>query len=93
MYFARLNDHWHCHFPEADLKTSIPRTLNLESDKKPIEIAKRGQGLKDLADKQALEHGITRGRGAINLHFTSGQYEELRGYDRDRRNLGRTVED
>lgn len=78
MYFAWVNDHWHCHFLEADLKTLIPRKLNFESDDKLIEMAQRGQGLKDLADKQALEHGIAGGRGAINLHLTPGQYESLK---------------
>lgn len=78
MYFARVNDRWHCHFLEADLKTPIARPLNFDLDHKLIEMAKRGQGLKDLADKQALDHGIASGRGAINLHLTPEQYEALK---------------
>jgi hypothetical protein len=78
MYFARVNDHWHCHFLEADLKTPISCGLTFASADKLYEMAKRGLALKDLADKQALEHGIATGRGAINLHLTSGQYEALK---------------
>jgi hypothetical protein len=53
MYFARVNDHWHCHFLEADLKNPISCGLTFASADKLYEMAKRGLALKDLADKQA----------------------------------------
>ena len=43
-----------------------------------VELAERGRGLKDLATKQALEHGIEMGRGGIHLHLTLEQYNKLK---------------
>jgi hypothetical protein len=76
--FPLIGGHWHCQFLEADLKTSLPRKLNFASDEKLFELAQRGRALKDLADKQALEHAISIGRGAVNLNLTAEQYEELK---------------
>src|ERR1035441_6867304 len=41
MYFM-LNHAWHCQFLEADLKTPLPRTLNLSTPEKVFELASRG---------------------------------------------------
>jgi hypothetical protein len=55
---------WYCQFLESDLRTSLHRTLTFATPGKIIEVAERGGGLKDLADRQALEVGIAKGRGA-----------------------------
>lgn len=78
MYFRLVGSRWQCWFLEADLKTPLPRKLCFASDDKLIDLANRGRALKDLADKQALEHGISTGHGALKLHLTSGQYEALK---------------
>ena len=41
MYFI-LREGWHCQFLEADLKTPLPKKLNLSSSQKVIEAAERG---------------------------------------------------
>ena len=78
MNYSLVDGHWRCHFLEADLKTPLRRKLHFYTDEKLIEMAKRGRALKDLADKQALEHGMATGRGSLNLHLTSSQYEALK---------------
>ena len=78
MSYALVKGIWHCQFLEADLKTSLPRKFSFASDEKLIELAKRGGALRDLADKQALERGMSTGRGSLNLHLTSEQYETLK---------------
>ena len=73
-----LWDGWYCQFLEADLKTALPRTFTFAIPEKIVELAERGRGLKDLATKQALEHGIQKGRGGIYLHLTLEQYNKLK---------------
>jgi hypothetical protein len=77
MYYM-LRDGWYCQFLEADLKTALPRTFTFATPEKIVEMAERGRGLKDLASKQALKHGIETGRGGIYLHLTNDQYNKLR---------------
>jgi hypothetical protein len=60
---------WYCQFLESDLRTSLHRTLTFATPGKIIEVAERGGGLKDLADRQALEVGIAKGRGGIYLEL------------------------
>ena len=62
---------------EADLRTSLPRKLHFSTDDKLIEMAKRGRALKDLADRQALEMGMAKGKGAITLSLTQEQCAKL----------------
>ena len=77
MYYM-LRDGWYCQFLEADLKTALPRTFTFAAPEKIVELAERGRGLKDLASKQALEHGIETGRGGIFLHLTLEQNNKLK---------------
>jgi hypothetical protein len=77
MYYM-LRDGWYCQFLEADLKTPLPRKFTFATPEKIAELAERGRGLKDLATKQALEHGIGMGRGGIYLHLTNEQYNKLK---------------
>jgi hypothetical protein len=77
MYYM-LRDGWYCQFLEADLKTALPRTFTFATPEKIVDLAERGGGLKDLASKQALDHGIEKGRGGIYLHLTNEQYNRLK---------------
>ena len=76
MYFV-LRDGWHCQFLEADLKTPLPRTFRFATPE-VVKLAERGRGLKDLATRQALEHGTETGRGGLYLDPTKEQYMKLR---------------
>jgi hypothetical protein len=69
---------WHCQFLEADLKTPLPRKLTFASPDKIVELVKRGGGFKDLADRQAFDHGIAIGRGGAYLNLTDEQYAALK---------------
>jgi hypothetical protein len=71
-------DGWQCQFLEADLKTLLPRRLVFATDEKVTELVLRGGGLKDLADRQALESGLQKGTGGAYLYLTAKQYEELK---------------
>jgi hypothetical protein len=69
---------WYCQFLEADLKTSLPRKLNLDGSEKLIEMAKRGGGTPNLEADQMLRYGIQMGRGGVWLSLTEEQYQKLR---------------
>jgi hypothetical protein len=77
MYFM-LRDGWHCQFLEADLKTPLPKRLNLSSPQKVIETAERGGYNMNLEGRQALDHGIENGRGGVWLLLTEEQYQKLK---------------
>jgi hypothetical protein len=81
MHFM-LNQGWSCQFLEADLKTPLPRKLTFSSPDKILQLAEHAGALKDLAARQAIEHGIEMGRGGIYLTLTAEQYAKLktRGY-------------
>jgi hypothetical protein len=44
-----------------------------------VEMIRRGNGFRDLASKQAVEHAIMAGRGNVDLLLTQEQYERLVG--------------
>ena len=44
-----------------------------------VEMIRRGNGFRDLASKQAVEHAIMTGRGNVDLLLTPEQYEWLVG--------------
>jgi hypothetical protein len=69
---------WYCQFLEEDLKTSLPRKFTFATSDKVVELAEKGRGLKDSADRRALEHGISMGRGGVFLNLTSEQYAKLK---------------
>jgi hypothetical protein len=60
------------------LKTSLPRSFVFQDSIKVIEMALRGGAGKVLADRQAIEHGITLGRGSAWLNLTTEQYGKLK---------------
>jgi hypothetical protein len=72
------NQGWRCQFLEADLKTPLPRKLTFSSPDKILQLAEHAGALKDLAARQAIEHGIDKGRGGVYLMLTPEQYAKLR---------------
>jgi hypothetical protein len=64
MYFMERQG-WSCQFLEADLKTALPRKLNLDDPAKLIEMAERGGGLPNREADQMLRYGIKMGRGGV----------------------------
>src|ERR1035437_962098 len=72
-------DGWYCQFLEEDLKTSLPRKLTFATSAKILELAEHAGALRDLACRQAIEHGISVGRGGVWLMLTREQYAKLRG--------------
>lgn len=78
MYFQTQSG-WHCQFLEEDLKTPLPRKLNLLRQEKLFEIAEHGGYVLNLEGRQALQHAIEMGRGGIWLELTEEQYRKLKG--------------
>lgn len=76
-YFMQCNG-WHCQFLEQDLKTSAASPLILTSPEKIIELARRGGAEMKLEDVQAIEYGISIGRGSVWLNLTDEQYRKLK---------------
>jgi hypothetical protein len=69
---------WHCQFLEEDLKTALPRKLRFATPDKFVELAERTGALRDLACRQAVQHGISEGRGGVWLVLTGEQYDRLK---------------
>jgi hypothetical protein len=78
LHFMSGRKGWHCQFLEADLKTSLPRTLTFAGPEKIRELARRGEAWGDLESRQALEHAIEMGRGGMYLKLTPEQYARLK---------------
>ena len=76
MNFMR-RDGWSVTFLEADCKTSVGRRVAFTDPDRIIELAKRGGVTLDLSTRQAIEHGISMGRGSVWLFLTSDQYHRL----------------
>jgi hypothetical protein len=70
---------WHVVFFDSASKRRLSRELILEQDDKLYELAKRGQALRELADKQALDGAIQGGKGGLFLKLTDDQYRKLEG--------------
>ncbi len=77
MSFMQSNG-WYCQFLEADLKTPLPRKLTFAMPDKILQLAGHAGALKDLAARQAIEHGIAMGRGGVYLMLTREQYAKLK---------------
>jgi hypothetical protein len=73
-------------FPLAHVTPPRPRPLCLKSPDKVLELVERGGGFKDVAERQAFDHGIAVGRGGVYLSLTGEQYAALK-----RRNSGPTT--
>jgi hypothetical protein len=74
----RRREGWHCQFLEHDLKTPLPRTLNLTNAGKIYELAQRGNYSMNIEGRHAIDHAIEMGRGGIWLELTGDQYAKLK---------------
>jgi hypothetical protein len=72
-----LRDRWHCTFMEEDLRTKAARPRTFTNPDNMVEMIRRGNGFRDLASKQAVEHAIMAGRGNVDLLLTPEQYARL----------------
>ena len=54
-----LRQGWHCQFLEEDLKHALPRKLTFATPDKIMELVERTGALRDLACRQAVQHGIS----------------------------------
>jgi hypothetical protein len=77
MSFMLRGSGWYCQFLEEDLKTSLLRKLNFSTSAKILELTEHAGALRDLACRQAIEHGISVGRGGAWLMLTAEQYAKL----------------
>jgi hypothetical protein len=77
MHFMLANG-WYCQFLEQDLKTPAGKPLTLSSPEKILEMARRGGAEMKLEDIQAIEYGISTGRGSLWLNLTQEQYKRLK---------------
>lgn len=78
MNFMESRNGWHVSFLEADCQTSLPRKLTFNAPDK-IRVMHQRFGSQLLDDKNALEHGISIGRGGAWLTLNDEQYQKLIG--------------
>jgi hypothetical protein len=78
MHFILMPNGWRVTFLEEDLKTLLPRKVIFQDAIKVIEMALRGGAGKVLADRQAIEHGVSLGRGSAWLNLTKDQHDKLK---------------
>ncbi len=78
MHFMLIHKGWYCQFLMDDLKTSLGRKLTFKDPQKVFEMAKNGGADLSSADREALEFGIQRGRGAVWLNLTKDQMAKLK---------------
>ncbi len=62
---------------EEDLRTTAARPRAFTSSDTVVELIQRGNGFRDLASRQAVEHAIVAGRGNADLWLTPEQYLRL----------------
>lgn len=76
MNFMESRNGWRVSFTEADCQTSLPRKLTFGAPDK-IRTMHQRFGSELLVDKNALEHGISIGRGGTWLKLSEEQYRKL----------------
>ena len=74
-----LRERWLCTFMGEDLRTPVAPPRTFTNPDNMVEMIRRGNGFRDLASRQAVEHAITTGRGNVDLLLTPEQYERLVG--------------
>jgi hypothetical protein len=74
-FFSRCG--WCCQFLEEDLKTPLPRTFTFATSDKILQLAEHAGALRNLECRQAIEHGVSVGRGGVFLTLTADQYAKL----------------
>jgi hypothetical protein len=77
MSFEFGRGRWLCRFLERDMRTLLPRTLNLATADEVTALAGRGGGLSNQEVRQALSLAIANGRGGVFLSLTAHQYSRL----------------
>jgi hypothetical protein len=77
MQFTRGRE-WACEFVEESTRATI-RRVTVASPEKVREMAERGGALSNLESRQALEYGITTGRGIVTLKLSAEQLANLKG--------------
>ena len=77
MHFMETHKGWCCQFLMEDLRTSLRRKFVFQDSQKIVEMAQKGGADFTSADRQALEFGISRGRGAVWLNLTKEQLGKL----------------
>jgi hypothetical protein len=70
-------DRWYCTFTEQDLRTPAASARSFADPDNMVQMIRRGNGFRDLASKQAVEHAIIAGRGNVDLLLTDVQYAKL----------------
>ena len=76
-------DGWSVSFLEEDCKTSLPGHFVFQSELKILDLARHGGAEFNLGGRQAIEHGISIGKGSVWLKLTREQYAKLRSPDRN----------
>ena len=74
-FFSRSG--WYCQFLEEDLKTPLPRAFTFSTSDKILQLAEHAGALHNLECRQAIEHGVSVGRGGVFLMLTAEQYTKL----------------
>jgi hypothetical protein len=64
---------------EEDLQTLAAPPRTFKNPDNMVEMIRRGNGLRGLASKQAVEHAIMTARGNVDLLLKPEQYERLVG--------------
>jgi hypothetical protein len=77
MQFMMAKGGWAVSFLEEDCRTVLPRHLVFQSELKILDLAQHGGAEFNLAGRQAIEHGISMGRGSVWLKLTGEQYVKL----------------
>ena len=76
MAFERRAD-LHVTFTDEGQGRPLPRTLRYGDPAKIVELARRGGNPMNIEGRQALDLGISRGRGGVTLKLTSEQFRKL----------------
>lgn len=72
-----LRDCWRCTFTHEDLRTPAAPPRIFTSPDNMVEMIRRGNGFRDLASRQAVEHAMLSGAGNVDLLLTPEQYAKL----------------
>ena len=78
MYYMHTPKGWFCQFLLADLRTPLRKRVIFQDPQKVVELAKKGGAEFTSADRQALEYGLSQGRGAVWLNLTQAQLAKLK---------------
>ena len=77
MHYMLTDTGWYVQFLQEDLRTPLRRKFTFKDEEKVRDLVERGSAERTLADHQALEHGISTGRGGVWLQLTAEQYKKL----------------